>query len=339
MLKPIFKAIFNCQNKPKAVFIALWVTLICLWNQASHAETPSFKSFSVTVYAPEPSHSGQSIETRSIETRSIETQSIETQPQHAPVLLIPGLMSDGRIWQSTVSALRAHHEVHVVHIAGFAGKPAIHGPLLAQVQTELLTYIKQQRLQQPIVIGHSLGGFLAFALASQEPTLIGPIVAVDGLPYLAPVFTRDANTQVGQMQTQAQQLQQYYQQATAEQFQAMIQQGLFIQATAKADTDTVLAMAMASDRTTVGQAMYELLTTDLRSEVQKIQQPVLLLGAGGALPSAAMRPAVEALYQQQIATVPKARLVFNWQSRHFMMLDSPEWMLNEIKKFLQEASE
>ncbi len=311
---------FQCQRQPKAVFIALFVTLFCLWSQSSRAVMSEFKSFSVTVYAPE------------------QSQTPEATSRPAPVLLIPGLMSDGSIWQSTVAALRQQREVHVVHLAGFAGKAAIAGSLLAQVQQELMQYIKQQQLQKPVIIGHSLGGFLAFALASQAPDVIGPIVAVDGVPYLAPIFTRDANTQVAQIQVQAEQMKQFYQQVSAEQFQASIRQGLFIQAQAGANADKVLAMAMASDRQTVGQVMYELLTTDLRPQVRHIQQPVLLLGAGGALPSAAMRPAVEALYQQQIATVPNARLVFNWQSRHFMMLDSPEWMLNEINKFLQEAA-
>ena len=311
---------FQCQRQPKAVFIALFVTLFCLWSQSSRAVTSDFKSFSVTVYAP------------------VQSQTPQATSRPAPVLLIPGLMSDGSIWQSTVAALRQQREVHVVHLAGFAGKPAIAGSLLAQVQQELMQYIKQQQLQKPVIIGHSLGGFLAFALASQAPDVIGPIVAVDGVPYLAPIFTRDANTQVAQIQAQAEQMKQFYQQVSAEQFQASIRQGLFIQAQAGANADKVLAMAMASDRQTVGQVMYELLTTDLRPQVQHIQQPVLLLGAGGALPSAAMRPAVEALYQQQIATVPNARLVFNWQSRHFMMLDSPEWTLNEINKFLQEAA-
>ena len=86
----------------------------------------------------------------------------------------------------------------------------------------------------------------------------------------------------------------------------------------------------------VGQAIYELLTTDLRDKVALIQQPVLQLGAGGALPDAAMRPAVEALYQQQLAKIPHAKLLFNWQSRHFIMLDEPQWFLTQIQQFLAE---
>ena len=74
------------------------------------------------------------------------------------------------------------------------------------MQQELLAYIEAKQLQQPVLIGHSLGGFLAFALASKAPEKIGPIVSVDGLPYLAPVFTRDPATVPAQMQAQATQI-------------------------------------------------------------------------------------------------------------------------------------
>ena len=305
----------KCKSNTKAVFIALYVSLICYLNQPANAKTAEYQSFSV----------------------SVTESSASPNTVAAPVILIPGLMSDGSVWQSTVDELRKNHQVHVVHISGFAGKPAIAGPLLPIVKTELLNYIREQKLNKPVVIGHSLGGYMAFALATSAPDLIGPIVAVDGLPYLAPVFTRDAKTQVSDMQQQAAQIKLMYQQFSAEQFRSTIAQGLFIQASAGKNADQVLAMAMASDRSAVGQAMFELLTSDLRPELAKLRQPVLLLGAGGALPAESMRPAVTSLYQQQLAAAPQATLEFNWQSRHFIMLDDPQWMFNKINKFLQGA--
>jgi len=298
---------FKCKSNTKAVFIALYVSLICYLNQPAQAQSVDYPSFTVAV-----------------------TEADNPQVTAAPVILIPGLMSDGSVWQSTVEELRKNHQVHVIHIAGFAGKSAIVGPLLPVVKTDLLAYIREQKLNKPVVIGHSLGGYMAFALATAAPELIGPIVAVDGLPYLAPVFTRDAKTQVADMQQQAIQLQRMYQQFNAEQFRATIAQGLYIQASAGKNADHVLAMAMKSDRNAVGQAVYELLTSDLRPDLAKLRQPVLLLGAGGALPAESMRPAVLNLYQQQLAAAPKATLEFNWQSRHFIMLDDPQWMFNQI---------
>lgn len=253
-----------------------------------------------------------------------------------PVLMIPGLMSDARIWRPTAEALANQYQLHLISIAGFADTPAIDGALLPVVRQDLLAYIRQQQLQQPAVIGHSLGAFLAFDLASQAPDSIGTIVAVDGLPYLAPVFTRSADTTVAMMQPQATMLRQHYQQMSQQQLSQMTAQGLPVQASSPQHQQLVLAMAANSSPRSVGQAVYELLTTDLRPQLQQIRSKVLLLGASGGLQTETERDAAKALYQQQISTIKHASLVFNQQARHFMMLDTPDWLLAQIQSALQE---
>lgn len=260
---------------------------------------------------------------------------VEVIGEGKPVLLIPGLMSDSRIWQHTASNLKSDYQLHLISLAGFAGTPAIAGEFLPQVQQELLAYIKQQQLTKPAVVGHSLGAFMAFALASSAPEQIGTVIAIDGLPYIAPIFSRNPDTQVADMQAQALQLKAYYQNLTTEQLTAGAAQGLFIQARAPEHQQLVLAMARASDSRTVGQAMYELLTTDLRPKVSTIQSKVWLLGASGALPAAQQAQAT-AIYQQQIATIANATLLMNTDSRHFMMLDEPEWFITQLRLALQE---
>lgn len=267
---------------------------------------------------------------------SHDSFSVEVSGSGKAVLMIPGLMSDARIWRPTADALSNQYQLHIISIAGFAGKPAIEGALLPKVKQQLLNYINEQKLDKPAVIGHSLGAFMAFDLASSAPEQIGTVIAVDGLPYLAPVFTRSANTTVAMMQQQAGFLRQQYQQMSTEQLRAMTAQGLFIQAGSEAAQQQVLQMASESSPTAAGQAIYELLTTDLRPEVHRITSPVVLLGAAGALTSDADRDAAKALYQQQISTIDQAKLVFNQQARHFIMLDQPDWLLAQIRSALQE---
>lgn len=262
---------------------------------------------------------------------------VQVEGQGKAIILIPGLMSDQRVWQQLVTELKADHQLHQINLAGFAGTKALTSPLkLTQVTQQLAAYIQQHQLQKPVLIGHSMGAFLAFQLASSHPQLTGEIIAVDGLPYLAPVFSRDSNTSVAQMLPQAKMMQQYYQQMTAGQLAESTKQSIAVQVSSAEHAALITEMARQSDPTTVGAVIAELLTTDLRSEVHKIQQPVLLLGAGGALPSEAMRPAVQALYQQQINTIPQAKLDFNWQARHFIMWDQPEWLLAQITDFIKE---
>jgi pimeloyl-ACP methyl ester carboxylesterase len=43
--------------------------------------------------------------------------------------------------------------------------PPIKDPLLATVRRELVDYIRAQQLDRPVIVGHSLGGTLALAIA------------------------------------------------------------------------------------------------------------------------------------------------------------------------------
>lgn len=105
------------------------------------------------------------------------------------IILIPGLASSGDVWQSTVAALKADYQLHVLTLAGFGGvapltQDAWTQGFLPSQQEAVLRYIRQQNLDKPVVIGHSLGGYLALALAVTAPELIGGAVNVDGLPAL-----------------------------------------------------------------------------------------------------------------------------------------------------------
>ncbi|MDZ7871117.1 MAG: alpha/beta hydrolase [Rheinheimera sp.] len=324
---------FKCTNPTTATRLSMIPTIfvaVFAANQSGEtkAATPVPVAAPVAVTSPATATSPRSF-------------SVEVIGKGRPVILIPGLMSSPAVWQSTVDALKADHQLHLIHLAGFAGKAARTGvqpdsTLLQSVQQELLAYIAANQLQRPVVIGHSLGGFLAFALASAAPDTIGPMVSVDGLPYLAPVFTRNPATTAAQMQSQAAQISMQYGGMTKAQLSQATAQGLFIQATSPAAQQQVLAMAEQSDPTTVGQVMAELLTTDLRPQVGNIKQPVLLLGASGALPPQA-QAGVKALYQQQLEKLPAAQLDINTNARHFIMLDDPAWLNQKIRSFLQEA--
>jgi pimeloyl-ACP methyl ester carboxylesterase len=53
------------------------------------------------------------------------------------------------------------------------------------VRDQLAAFIDQNHLDHSVIVGHSLGGFLAFALAEKYPEKVGPHVIVDMLPFTA----------------------------------------------------------------------------------------------------------------------------------------------------------
>src|SRR6185436_7714233 len=92
-----------------------------------------------------------------------------------PMILIPGLACPGDVWDGALAHWSSRYRMHVLTIAGFAGQSSIEPPLLDTVRRDLLRYLAEQGLDRPVVVGHSLGGFLAWWLAATVPESVGPI--------------------------------------------------------------------------------------------------------------------------------------------------------------------
>lgn len=251
-----------------------------------------------------------------------------------PVILIPGLMSDGRVWDELSKTLSKTYQVHVINIAGFAATPAIEQPSLTGVKKQLLDYIGQNKLHKPAVIGHSLGGFMSFWLAASKPAAIGPIISVDGLPFIGPIFTRTNESTVDSLAGQAQQIKIMYSNMSNQQLVDQASYGLSIQASSDKAKAKVLSMVKGSDPKTVGQAIYDLMSHDLRPEIANITSPVLLLGASGGFSTDEQKNAMQELYAQQLQALPMAQLIMHTQSRHFIMFDDPKWLEQQVTTFL-----
>jgi pimeloyl-ACP methyl ester carboxylesterase len=158
------------------------------------------------------------------------------------VILIPGLMSDARVWDDLTAALVKTYQVHRINIAGFALTPAHDNPSLVAVKQQLLAYIDTQGLNKPALIGHSLGGFMGFWLASSAPDKIGPIISIDGLPFIGPIFTRTNNSTVASLAAQATQIKAMYANMSQAQLIAQSRYGLSIQASSKEAQAKVMEM-------------------------------------------------------------------------------------------------
>jgi pimeloyl-ACP methyl ester carboxylesterase len=100
------------------------------------------------------------------------------------MILIPGLTCPGKVWNETVERYKKNYQCHVISLPGFAGQPPVEREeYLKSMRDELISYIKESKLKKPILIGHSLGGFLSLWISATEPDLVGPSFIVDALPF------------------------------------------------------------------------------------------------------------------------------------------------------------
>ncbi|MGB3618814.1 MAG: alpha/beta hydrolase [Catalinimonas sp.] len=261
---------------------------------------------------------------------------VEVTGQGTPMLLIPGLGCDGAVWDATVAHYQDRYECHVLTLAGFAGQPALDdpAPFLPRVRDEIIAYVAAQNLEKPVVVGHSLGGFLALSLGSTAPDRFGPLVVVDGLPFLPGAMMPGATPESVRPMAEGIRAQSRQRQS-AGQVEQQLKGYLKNMVTAEADIARAAAWGAASDGPTYGQAMYELYTTDLRPALPKIQAPTLVMGAWiGYQEWGATRASVLANYRAQFENLPHAELEMFDEAKHFIMWDDPAGFLRVLDQFL-----
>jgi N-formylmaleamate deformylase len=242
---------------------------------------------------------------------------VDVRGEGRAVILIPGIGCPGEVWDETVAHLGGQYQTHVLTLSGFAGRPAINEPLSAAVRRDLTRYIRSRKLRDPIVIGHSMGGFIAYWLAAAHPDLTGPVIVVDAGPALS-----------GDVE-EAKQLRSRFRQVSETEFADLTRAAFGSMTRDPKRMAPVIAKAAQSDQRAFADAVYELVTTDLTADVAAIKAPVLVLVADGAL---------KERIAAQVESIPDHEVVVLRGTRHFLMFDDPEAYFAAIDAFLNRRS-
>jgi pimeloyl-ACP methyl ester carboxylesterase len=251
-----------------------------------------------------------------------------------PLILVPGLASGSWVWQDTIRAFAPDHAVYVLTMPGFDGGPKAGQAPFAAARAAVEELIASRHLDKPVIVGHSLGGILALAVAEDKPAMLGGVVSIDGLPVmpgtedLPPAqraqFAERTRAQIGKQPPAlfAQQQQTYMR---------------TIGVLDMAQADALALLTARSDPASVGSWAADVLTLDLRPGLKNIQAPVLTIvpyldldsaqqGLTAAGKADYYRALMEGTPRLQVATVSPAR--------HFAMFDQPQAVIAAIRTFL-----
>ncbi len=87
-----------------------------------------------------------------------------------PVILIHGFCETHEIWNGFAEALAKKCEVFSIDLPGFGESPLPSTPFsIDDVGVEIFKWIFDKKINKPVVIGHSLGGYVTLALAKMHP--------------------------------------------------------------------------------------------------------------------------------------------------------------------------
>jgi len=261
------------------------------------------------------------------------------------LILVPGISMGAWTWASAIKAFQKDHLVYAATLAGFDGTPPAPPPYLARADASIVALIKQEGLQKPVIVGHSLGGHLVLRMLEDHPDLFAGAVVVDATPFFPPLQpgqtlaqrNADIDLLAGSIRSAPDPL-------YAAQTRAMVANMV----TSPADVDIVSQHALRTDRNTLAVVTSEM-SEDLRPGLSRIAVPTLIV-APVSRDAPYMTDALRALTPQQLDDT-----IRNWYasqfvgaktitvqtingSKHFVMLDQPDALNAVIGAFLARLS-
>jgi pimeloyl-ACP methyl ester carboxylesterase len=236
------------------------------------------------------------------------------------LVLVPGLGSSPEVWDGVKDSLAKDYRLHLVHVAGFAGRAPAGDPatLVERTKAEVIRHLDCQKVGRAAYAGHSMGGFLGLMLAADHPDRISKVVVVDSLPFFPLIFSPAATAELAAPQAAAMRAQITAQDdASFAATQRIGAQSLVQSAEHQAQ---VVDWSLTSDRATFAGAIHALMTTDMRPRLGEITVPVTVLAAANPY---APRTRVEPLYSAAYAGLDGVTLTVIDDSYHFIMFDQP----------------
>ena len=244
-----------------------------------------------------------------------------------PILFLPGFGTSGEIWDQVISKFPDHESITLTY-AGFDGVAPIGFPWYSQITAELINFVEENNLQELTVVGHSMGGNLAIELVQAVSGKIDHLVLVDALPCMREVmmpgvpaealsYDGDYNKQLLNMSA-----------ADFEVYASQMAQGM---ATETQDHQQLKDWMIAADRETFVKGYTDLLKLDLRTGLESIKIPVLILVADQPYGAQALET-----MKIQYRGLQKKELKMAQNSRHFIMMDQPEWLVQELQRLIQQ---
>lgn len=255
---------------------------------------------------------------------------VTTTGQGDPMLFLPGFTTPGTIWEDTIKALQLKKTSYLFSYAGFNGNAPIPMPWYDTVKEAIINYIKNEHLEHIILVGHSMGGNLAIDIALALPHKVSKLIIVDTLPNMRAVMMPNvpAESLMYDSPYNRQMLN-----MDAEQFKGMAAMMAANMTHTKAKIPMLTQWILDADRKTYVYGYTDLLKLDQVARLRNIKAKTLILGA--SFPSEAI---AKANFEQQFALLNDKTISMAPNSKHFIMLDQPEWFYSKVSTFINDEN-
>jgi pimeloyl-ACP methyl ester carboxylesterase len=240
----------------------------------------------------------------------------ETHGKGEPTLvLIHGLGMDRGEWDRVAPLLGKRHKLFSVDLPGHGASAPLTKVSVAAVALELDRTLRREKIKNPVLVGHSYGALVALEEAAANPGRVRGVVAIDLGTYVNADSERIANL-VDLMDRR-------YPLFIQGVFESMVRDS--------SQLDSVFAKAARVPRSVMSEYFHDVWRTDLRSRVQSLKTPVLLVATDTTWPAKESWETAQARLGYQTAGRVSGRRVFG--SGHLVSLDQPDTLAAAILDF------
>jgi len=254
--------------------------------------------------------------------------------QGSDVILIPGLASTAEVWRGVADRLAGQRRLHLVSVRGFGDLAAganASGAVMAAIATEVRRYITERGLERPAVIGHSMGGQVGLRVAADAGSRVGRVMVVDSSPFFPALISPQAT--VGDVEPIAQLA---YQAIHFLGDEALRTRGRQMGLELGGATDAVFGTMgwQGGDRRVLAQALYEVMTVDLRRRLPDITAPVTVV-YGWSADQNSPRARTDSLFRGAYARLRTPATFERIEgAEHMVMIDQPARFMAAVERFL-----
>src|SRR6187401_1748075 len=99
-----------------------------------------------------------------------------------PLIILHGLFGSSDNWYSLSKVFAEKFRVFTVDQRNHGQSPHTPDHDYNALTSDLEEFVKQHKLEKPIILGHSMGGKTAMNFAIKNPTLLSKLIVVDIIP-------------------------------------------------------------------------------------------------------------------------------------------------------------
>jgi esterase len=99
-----------------------------------------------------------------------------------PLIILHGLFGSARNWTSVAKRFADHHRVFALDLRNHGDSPWRNGMSFPSMAADVVAFMDDHGLERATMIGHSMGGKVAMALALEHGGRVGALVVVDIAP-------------------------------------------------------------------------------------------------------------------------------------------------------------